>query len=32
VLALLSPAVQAPDPLATPDDTEVLAGSAPRRF
>jgi endonuclease/exonuclease/phosphatase (EEP) superfamily protein YafD len=32
VLALLSPAVPAHDPLATPDDTEVLAGSAPRRF
>jgi endonuclease/exonuclease/phosphatase (EEP) superfamily protein YafD len=32
VLALLSPAVQAPAPLATPGDTEVLAGSAPRRF
>ncbi len=32
VLAVLSPAVQARDPLATQDDTEVLAGPAPRRF
>ena len=32
VLALLSPAVQAHDPLATPGDPEVLAGPAPRRF
>ena len=32
VLAILSPAVQARDPLATQDDTEVLAGPAPRRF
>jgi endonuclease/exonuclease/phosphatase (EEP) superfamily protein YafD len=32
VLALLSPAVQAHDPLATPGDTEVLAGPAQRRF
>jgi endonuclease/exonuclease/phosphatase (EEP) superfamily protein YafD len=32
VLAILSPAVQARDPLATPDDTEVLAGPAQRRF
>jgi len=32
VLAILSPAVQAHDPLAAPGDTEILAGSAPRRF
>ena len=32
VLAILSPAVQAHDPLATPGDTEILAGPAPRRF
>jgi endonuclease/exonuclease/phosphatase (EEP) superfamily protein YafD len=32
VLAILSPAVQAHDPLAAPGDTEVLAGSVLRRF
>ena len=32
VLAIVSPAIQAHDPLAIPGDTEVLAGSAPRRF
>jgi len=32
VLAILSPAVPAHDPLATQGDTEALAGPAPRRF
>jgi endonuclease/exonuclease/phosphatase (EEP) superfamily protein YafD len=32
VLAILSPAVQAPAPLATPGDPDVLAGPALRRF
>jgi endonuclease/exonuclease/phosphatase (EEP) superfamily protein YafD len=32
VLAILSPAVAARAPLATPGDTEVLTGPAPRRF
>jgi endonuclease/exonuclease/phosphatase (EEP) superfamily protein YafD len=32
VLAILSPAVRAHDPFATPSDTEVLAGPVPRRF
>jgi endonuclease/exonuclease/phosphatase (EEP) superfamily protein YafD len=32
VLAILAPTVQARAPLAEPDDSEVLAGAAPRRF
>jgi len=32
VLAILSPTVQARDPLTIPDDTEILAGPVPRRF